>query len=47
MSILMGEDVVTVETVAKDTTRRDYIWSKVNAGGREVSCAVDDNGLEP
>jgi len=36
MNILMGEDVVTVETVAKGTSQRDYIWSKVNAGGREV-----------
>jgi len=36
MNILMGEDVVTVETVAKGTSRKDYIWSKVNAGGREV-----------
>ena len=37
MEISVGKDVYAVEQVAKDVTLQEYIHSKVNDGGREVS----------
>lgn len=37
MDVCVGKDVYTVELVAKDATLQDYVRSKVNDGGREVS----------
>ena len=37
MDVCVGKDVYTVELVAKDATLQEFVRSKVNDEGREVS----------
>ena len=40
MNITVGQAVVAVETVSKEMSVQEFIRTKVNAGGREVSVFV-------
>ena len=40
MNVTVGQDVIHVETVSKETSVREFIRTKVDAGDREVSVYV-------